>query len=131
MQLAGPAGAEDRDAVPGQRHDEWPGCQVALHHVALFHRHQLYSMWAKRLSWFATSLRSISQPPVVLRVGYEAELVCHITSLYFTFTIITSVGFGNVAAVTDAEKVFTIFAMLIGCESTRAPAPTPRLKMRK
>jgi len=45
----------------------------------------------------------------------------YITSLYFTFTIITSVGFGNVAAVTDAEKVFTIFAMLIGCELTLMP----------
>jgi len=42
----------------------------------------------------------------------------YITSLYFTFTIITSVGFGNVAAVTDAEKIFTIFAMLLGCELT-------------
>ena len=41
----------------------------------------------------------------------------YITSLYFSLTIITSVGFGNVAAVTDAEKVFTIFAMLLGCES--------------
>ena len=44
----------------------------------------------------------------------------YITSLYFAFTIITSVGFGNVAAVTDAEKVFTIFAMLLGCKSTLA-----------
>jgi potassium voltage-gated channel Eag-related subfamily H protein 2 len=40
----------------------------------------------------------------------------YITSLYFTFTILTSVGFGNVAAVTDGEKIFTIFAMLLGCE---------------
>lgn len=40
----------------------------------------------------------------------------YITSLYFTFTILTSVGFGNVAPVTDAEKIFTIFAMLVGCE---------------
>ena len=40
----------------------------------------------------------------------------YITSLYFTFTILTSVGFGNVAAVTNSEKIFTIFAMLMGCE---------------
>lgn len=40
----------------------------------------------------------------------------YITALYFTFTILTSVGFGNVAPVTNYEKVFTIFAMLLGCE---------------
>ena len=40
----------------------------------------------------------------------------YITSLYFTFTILTSVGFGNVAPVTNYEKIFTIFAMLLGCE---------------
>lgn len=39
----------------------------------------------------------------------------YITSLYFTFTILTSVGFGNVAPVTNYEKIFTIFAMLLGC----------------
>jgi len=40
----------------------------------------------------------------------------YITSLYFTFTILTSVGFGNVAPVTNVEKVFSIFAMILGCE---------------
>jgi len=40
----------------------------------------------------------------------------YITSLYFTFTILTSVGFGNVAPVTNIEKVFSIFAMILGCE---------------
>jgi len=41
----------------------------------------------------------------------------YITSLYFTFTILTSVGFGNVAPVTNIEKVFSIFAMILGCKS--------------
>ncbi|EDV54997.1 potassium voltage-gated channel subfamily H member 8 isoform X1 [Drosophila erecta] len=36
------------------------------------------------------------------------------TALYFTFTSLTSVGFGNVSANTTAEKVFTIIMMLIG-----------------
>ncbi|XP_055839595.1 potassium voltage-gated channel subfamily H member 8 isoform X2 [Episyrphus balteatus] len=36
------------------------------------------------------------------------------TALYFTFTSLTSVGFGNVSANTTAEKVFTILMMLIG-----------------
>ena len=40
----------------------------------------------------------------------------YITALYFTFTSLTSIGFGNVAPNTNAEKVFSIFAMLLGCE---------------
>ncbi|XP_076229951.1 potassium voltage-gated channel seizure isoform X3 [Nomia melanderi] len=38
----------------------------------------------------------------------------YITALYFTFSSLTSVGFGNVAPNTDAEKIFTIVVMLIG-----------------
>lgn len=38
----------------------------------------------------------------------------YVTALYFTFTSLTSVGFGNVSANTTAEKVFSIIMMLIG-----------------
>lgn len=38
----------------------------------------------------------------------------YVTALYYTFTSLTSVGFGNVSANTKAEKVFTIIMMLIG-----------------
>ncbi|XP_028397826.1 potassium voltage-gated channel subfamily H member 6-like isoform X2 [Dendronephthya gigantea] len=38
----------------------------------------------------------------------------YLTSLYFTLTCLTSVGFGNVSANTDFEKLFTILSMLIG-----------------
>lgn len=38
------------------------------------------------------------------------------TALYFTFTSLTSVGFGNVSANTTAEKYFSILMMLIGGE---------------
>nr|XP_045625391.1 potassium voltage-gated channel unc-103-like isoform X2 [Procambarus clarkii] len=38
----------------------------------------------------------------------------YVTALYFTFSSLTSVGFGNVAANTDVEKIFTILVMLIG-----------------
>ncbi|MPC21337.1 Potassium voltage-gated channel protein eag [Portunus trituberculatus] len=37
----------------------------------------------------------------------------YVTSLYFTMTCMTSVGFGNVAAETDNEKIFTICMMII------------------
>ncbi|XP_022243006.1 potassium voltage-gated channel protein eag-like [Limulus polyphemus] len=38
----------------------------------------------------------------------------YVTSLYYTMTCMTSVGFGNVASETDNEKVFTICMMVIG-----------------
>lgn len=40
----------------------------------------------------------------------------YVTALYFTFTSLTSIGFGNVAPNTNAEKVFSIFAMMLGCK---------------
>lgn len=40
----------------------------------------------------------------------------YVTSLYFTFTTLTSIGFGNIAPNTNAEKIFAIFAMMLGCE---------------
>ncbi|XP_070702239.1 voltage-gated delayed rectifier potassium channel KCNH8 [Pempheris klunzingeri] len=38
----------------------------------------------------------------------------YIASLYFTLSSLTSVGFGNVSANTDIEKIFSICVMLIG-----------------
>ncbi|XP_062861520.1 potassium voltage-gated channel subfamily H member 8 [Trichomycterus rosablanca] len=38
----------------------------------------------------------------------------YVTSLYFALSSLTSVGFGNVSANTDSEKVFSICTMLIG-----------------
>lgn len=39
------------------------------------------------------------------------------TSLYFTMSSLTTVGFGNVSANTISEKVFSIIIMIIGCKS--------------
>lgn len=46
--------------------------------------------------------------------GGPERFTMYITSLYFTMTCMTSVGFGNVAAETDSEKIFTICMMVIG-----------------
>lgn len=40
----------------------------------------------------------------------------YITSLYFTMTSLTSIGFGNIAPTTDCEKIFAVAMMMIGCE---------------
>uniref|UniRef100_A0A493U1A4 Ion transport domain-containing protein n=1 Tax=Anas platyrhynchos platyrhynchos TaxID=8840 RepID=A0A493U1A4_ANAPP len=47
----------------------------------------------------------------------------YVTALYFTFSSLTSVGFGNVSPNTNSEKIFSICVMLIGsvrvCERAR------------
>ncbi|XP_050537378.1 potassium voltage-gated channel subfamily H member 8 isoform X2 [Daktulosphaira vitifoliae] len=52
------------------------------------------------------------------RLKVDVENVSHsesyITSLYFTCSSLTSVGFGNVSATTSTEKIFSIITMLIG-----------------
>jgi hypothetical protein len=40
----------------------------------------------------------------------------YITAFYFTLSSLTSVGFGNISANTNSEKVFTILVMLVGCK---------------
>lgn len=40
----------------------------------------------------------------------------YITSLYFTMTSLTSIGFGNISPTTDGEKIFAVAMMMIGCE---------------
>lgn len=42
----------------------------------------------------------------------------YIAALYYTLSSLTSVGFGNVSANTDVEKIFTIIVMLIGGKSS-------------
>ncbi|CAG03757.1 unnamed protein product, partial [Tetraodon nigroviridis] len=40
----------------------------------------------------------------------------YITSLYFTMTSLTTIGFGNIAPSTDGEKIFSVAMMMVGCE---------------
>ncbi|KAF7200969.1 voltage-gated delayed rectifier potassium channel KCNH5 [Nothobranchius furzeri] len=38
----------------------------------------------------------------------------YITSLYFTMTSLTTIGFGNIAPTTDGEKIFSVAMMMVG-----------------
>ncbi|KAM7376418.1 hypothetical protein PAMP_006153 [Pampus punctatissimus] len=38
----------------------------------------------------------------------------YITSLYFTMTSLTTIGFGNIAPSTDGEKIFSVAMMMVG-----------------
>ncbi|XP_025764114.1 potassium voltage-gated channel subfamily H member 1 isoform X6 [Oreochromis niloticus] len=46
--------------------------------------------------------------------GGPSKDSAYITSLYFTMTSLTSIGFGNIAPNTDGEKIFAVAMMMIG-----------------
>lgn len=52
-------------------------------------------------------------------IGGPSRGTLYISSLYFTMTCMTSVGFGNVSPETDNEKMFTIGMMVVGGEYRR------------
>uniref|UniRef100_A0A8C9YTY8 Voltage-gated delayed rectifier potassium channel KCNH4 n=1 Tax=Sander lucioperca TaxID=283035 RepID=A0A8C9YTY8_SANLU len=52
--------------------------------------------------------------PYFLAPGGPSVRSSYVTSLYFALSSLTSVGFGNVSANTDSEKIFSICTMLIG-----------------
>lgn len=51
-------------------------------------------------------------------VNGPSRKTMYVTALYFTMTCMTSVGFGNVAAETDNEKIFTICMMIVAGAGT-------------
>ncbi|CAF1013702.1 unnamed protein product [Rotaria sp. Silwood1] len=81
-----------------------------------------------RITWLDELARISNQPYncssvlIYNRTNLSKE-ICHggpnlrsqyITALYFTFSSLTTVGFGNVSPNTDSEKIFSICIMLIG-----------------
>lgn len=48
--------------------------------------------------------------------GGPGKHTLYITSLYFTMTSLTTIGFGNIAPTTDGEKIFSVAMMMVGCE---------------
>lgn len=67
------------------------------------------------VSWLYALGETINKPYVNFTVGTGPdEGSAYVTALYFTLTSMTTVGFGNVAANTNAEKVFAVVTMLIG-----------------
>uniref|UniRef100_A0A8D3C0B3 Voltage-gated delayed rectifier potassium channel KCNH4 n=1 Tax=Scophthalmus maximus TaxID=52904 RepID=A0A8D3C0B3_SCOMX len=73
--------------------------------------------------WYFIGRREIESPgswdigwlyELAKRLGTPYSLSSYVTSLYFALSSLTSVGFGNVSANTDSEKIFSICTMLIG-----------------
>ncbi|XP_061819835.2 voltage-gated delayed rectifier potassium channel KCNH4-like [Nerophis lumbriciformis] len=66
------------------------------------------------LEWLHELGKRLEMHYVNNTVGGPSVRRSYIAALYFTLSSLTSVGFGNVCANTDAEKIFSICTMLIG-----------------
>ena len=79
--------------------------------------------------WLQVQAEFLGVPLVNGTVMTDAS-VRYIASLYFILSSLTSVGFGNIAANTKYEQIFTIIVMLLGgmCR-TRSYRFTQRLKL--
>ncbi|KAJ0001183.1 hypothetical protein NQD34_006203 [Periophthalmus magnuspinnatus] len=66
------------------------------------------------IGWLQELGKRLETPYINSSVGGPPMPSAYIASLYFTLSSLTSVGFGNVCANTDTEKVFSICIMLIG-----------------
>ncbi|XP_038241469.1 potassium voltage-gated channel subfamily H member 4 [Dermochelys coriacea] len=66
------------------------------------------------IGWLHELGKRLEAPYVNSSMGGPSVRSTYIASLYFTLSSLTSVGFGNVCANTDAEKIFSICTMLIG-----------------
>lgn len=53
--------------------------------------------------------------------GGPQDSMAYATALYFTLSCMTSVGFGNVSAYSEYEKIFTICMMILGCKFPEFP----------
>ncbi|CAB3402097.1 unnamed protein product [Caenorhabditis bovis] len=72
----------------------------------------------KEYTWLHQLSRQLNQPYIstngTIPSGGPTLKSRYVTSLYFTLSTITSIGFGNVSATTDSEKIFTIVMMILG-----------------
>uniref|UniRef100_A0A8C6SMX4 Voltage-gated delayed rectifier potassium channel KCNH4 n=1 Tax=Neogobius melanostomus TaxID=47308 RepID=A0A8C6SMX4_9GOBI len=66
------------------------------------------------IGWLQELGKRLETPYINSSVGGPPMPSAYIASLYFTLSSLTSVGFGNVCANTDAEKIFSICIMLMG-----------------
>uniref|UniRef100_A0A4W4GMT9 Voltage-gated delayed rectifier potassium channel KCNH4 n=1 Tax=Electrophorus electricus TaxID=8005 RepID=A0A4W4GMT9_ELEEL len=66
------------------------------------------------IGWLHELGKRLETPYVNRTAGGPSVRSAYIASLYFTLSSLTSVGFGNVCANTDAEKIFSVCTMLIG-----------------
>ncbi|XP_060558376.1 potassium voltage-gated channel unc-103-like [Ruditapes philippinarum] len=67
-----------------------------------------------KIGWLDELARQTDQSYINDTYGGPTMKSKYVTALYFTFSSLTSVGFGNVSPNTNSEKIFSILIMLIG-----------------
>ncbi|CAH8662427.1 unnamed protein product [Dicrocoelium dendriticum] len=67
-----------------------------------------------RIGWLDHLATQLQQPYLNFSSTGPTTQSKYITALYFTFSSLTSVGFGNVSPNTNPEKIFSICVMLVG-----------------
>uniref|UniRef100_A0A3Q3MUS8 Voltage-gated delayed rectifier potassium channel KCNH4 n=1 Tax=Mastacembelus armatus TaxID=205130 RepID=A0A3Q3MUS8_9TELE len=77
-------------------------------------RSDMESIQSWRIGWLHELGKRLDTPYINSTVGGPSLHSSYIAALYFTLSSLTSVGFGNVCANTNAEKIFSICTMLIG-----------------
>ncbi|XP_049867039.1 potassium voltage-gated channel subfamily H member 8-like isoform X7 [Pectinophora gossypiella] len=74
-----------------------------------YHKHENWDLGNPHLGWINNLADRLKVP--IPNISHSES---YVTALYFTCSSLTSVGFGNVAANTVPEKIFSILVMLIG-----------------
>lgn len=65
--------------------------------------------------WLAALADEIGKPINESNLSSGPSLsIRYISSLYFTLSSLTTVGFGNIAPSTNDEKIFVVFVMIMG-----------------
>ncbi|XP_060069596.1 potassium voltage-gated channel subfamily H member 8-like [Ylistrum balloti] len=64
--------------------------------------------------WLFELSERLDNPINANKTNRPGLMTAYISALYFTCSSLTSVGFGNVSANTNAEKIFSVCAMLVG-----------------
>uniref|UniRef100_A0A8C3A2S7 Voltage-gated delayed rectifier potassium channel KCNH4 n=1 Tax=Cyclopterus lumpus TaxID=8103 RepID=A0A8C3A2S7_CYCLU len=79
-------------------------------------RKEIESPGSWDIGWLHELAKRLGTPYFLFGVlgGGPSMRSSYVTSLYFALSSLTSVGFGNVSANTDSEKIFSICTMLIG-----------------
>ena len=70
------------------------------------------------VGWLYQLSERLDLPIINRTTNIPSTYSSYVSALYFTCTSLTSVGFGNVSANTEREKIFSIIAMLIGGKRT-------------
>ncbi|XP_004080285.1 potassium voltage-gated channel subfamily H member 4 isoform X2 [Oryzias latipes] len=77
-------------------------------------RKEIHTNETWEIGWLHELGKRLETPYINSTAGGPTVRSSYIAALYFTLSSLTSVGFGNVCANTDAEKIFSICTMLIG-----------------